>query len=75
MDKLIITVALTGNVPTKEMNPNLPDGSPASNPRLVEMVVAIAKEIGRKIASLEETRSCLSLNPQIKNRIITQQIT
>jgi uncharacterized protein (DUF849 family) len=24
MDKLIITVALTGNVPTKEMNPNLP---------------------------------------------------
>ena len=24
MDKLIITVALTGNVPTKQMNPNLP---------------------------------------------------
>ena len=24
MDKLVITVALTGNVPTKEMNPNLP---------------------------------------------------
>ena len=24
MDKLIITVALTGNVPTKKMNPNLP---------------------------------------------------
>ncbi len=24
MDKLIITVALTGNVPTKEMNPNVP---------------------------------------------------
>ena len=24
MEKLIITVALTGNVPTKKMNPNLP---------------------------------------------------
>ena len=24
MQKLIITVALTGNVPTKEMNPDLP---------------------------------------------------
>ena len=24
MEKLIITVALTGNVPTKQMNPNVP---------------------------------------------------
>jgi len=24
MDKLIITVALTGNVPTRQMNPSLP---------------------------------------------------
>ena len=107
MDKLIITVALTGNVPTTEMNPNLPvtpdeiaadlrrcadaaaialgghvrvglednlylpDGSPASNPKLVDKVVAIAKEIGREIAGPDEARSLLSLNPQFKDRIIT----
>ena len=54
-----------------EDNLNLPDGSPASNPKLVEKVVAIAKEIGRDIAGPQETRSFLSLNPQFKDRIIT----
>ena len=47
----------------------MPDGSPASNPRLVEKVVAIAREVGRDIAGPEEARTILSLNPEYKNRI------
>lgn len=40
----------------------MPDGSPASNPGLVEKVVAIARQIGRKIATPDEARTILSLN-------------
>ena len=54
-----------------EDNLYLPDGSPASNPKLVDKVVAIAKEIGREIAGPDEARSLLSLNPQFKDRILT----
>jgi len=54
-----------------EDNLFMPDGSPTSNPKLVEKVVAIAKEIGRDIAGPEEARSLLSLNPRYKDRIIT----
>jgi 3-keto-5-aminohexanoate cleavage enzyme len=39
----------------------LPDGSLASNLRLVEKVVAIAREIGREIADASEARKLLTL--------------
>ena len=53
-----------------EDNLKMPDGSPASNPLLVEKVVRIAKEVGRPIATPEEARSILSLNPAYKDRIL-----
>jgi 3-keto-5-aminohexanoate cleavage enzyme len=53
-----------------EDNLFMPDGSPASNPRLVEKVVAIAREVGRDIASPDEARTILSLNPEYRNRIL-----
>ena len=53
-----------------EDNLYMPDGSPASNPLLVEKVVRIAKEVGRPIATPEEARSILSLNPAYKDRIL-----
>ncbi|MBT8373239.1 MAG: 3-keto-5-aminohexanoate cleavage protein [Deltaproteobacteria bacterium] len=53
-----------------EDNLTMPDGSAASNLLLVEKVVAIAKEIGREIATPEETREILSLNPEYKDRIL-----
>jgi 3-keto-5-aminohexanoate cleavage enzyme len=54
-----------------EDNLYMPDGSIASNPKLVEKVVTIAEEIGRKIASPEEARYLLSLDPRFKDRILT----
>ena len=54
-----------------EDNLYLPDGSPASNPLLVEKVVRIAREVGRAIADPDEARSILSLNPAYKDRILT----
>jgi len=53
-----------------EDNLFMPDGSPASNPKLVEKVVAIAREVGRDIASPDEARTILSLNPGYRNRIV-----
>jgi len=53
-----------------EDNLFMPDGLPASNPKLVEKVVRIAREIGREIATPEEARAILSLNPEFKDRIL-----
>jgi 3-keto-5-aminohexanoate cleavage enzyme len=53
-----------------EDNLHMPDGSPASNVRLVEKVVAIAREVGREIADPAEARRILSLDPQKKDRIL-----
>jgi len=65
-------IAMGGHVRVGlEDNLYLPDGSPASNPKLVGKIVAIAKEIGRDIAGPEEARSLLSLNSQFKDRILT----
>ena len=64
-------IAMGGHVRVGlEDNLYLPDGSPASNLKLVEKVVRIAKEIGRDIAGPDEARSILSLNPNYKDRII-----
>jgi 3-keto-5-aminohexanoate cleavage enzyme len=53
-----------------EDNLYLPDGSPASNPKLVEKIVIIAREVGREIASPAEAREILSLDPKFKDRIL-----
>jgi 3-keto-5-aminohexanoate cleavage enzyme len=54
-----------------EDNLRMPDGSPASNLLLVEKVVAIARELGREIATTDDARQILSLNPRNKDRILT----
>lgn len=53
-----------------EDNLFMPDGSPASNPKLVNEVVKIAREIGREVATPEEARLILSINPEFKDRIL-----
>lgn len=55
-----------------EDNLRMPDGSPATNVRLVEKVVAIAREIGREIATPAEARRILSLDPDRSNRILAK---
>jgi uncharacterized protein (DUF849 family) len=45
---------------------NLPDGSPASNPLLVEKIVRLARES----ATADEARTLLALDPSRKNRIL-----
>ncbi|MGQ9669470.1 MAG: 3-keto-5-aminohexanoate cleavage protein [Desulfosoma sp.] len=54
-----------------EDNLFMPDGSPATNVKLVEKVVRIARETGREIASPEEARRILSLDPARKDRIVS----
>ncbi len=54
-----------------EDNLFMPDGSPATNPRLVEKVVRIARETGREIATPDEARRILSLDPARKDLILT----
>ncbi len=49
----------------------MPDGSLASNPKLVEKIVTIAHAVGRDIATPDEARTMLSLNPEYKDRILT----
>ena len=64
-------IAMGGHVRVGlEDNLYLPDKSPASNPKLVDKVVAMAKEIGREIAAPGEARALLSLNPEFKDRIL-----
>jgi 3-keto-5-aminohexanoate cleavage enzyme len=54
-----------------EDNLFLPDGSLATNPRLVEKIVRIARETGRNIASPDEARRLLFLDPARKDLILT----
>jgi 3-keto-5-aminohexanoate cleavage enzyme len=64
-------IAMGGHVRVGlEDNLYLPDGSLASNPLLVEKIVRIAREIGRDIATPDEARSLLSLDPNRKDRIL-----
>ncbi|MEJ5358413.1 MAG: 3-keto-5-aminohexanoate cleavage protein [Desulfobacterales bacterium] len=64
-------IAMGGHVRVGlEDNLRLPDGSPASNPKLVEIIVRIAKEMGRGIASPEEARRILALDPANRDRIL-----
>jgi 3-keto-5-aminohexanoate cleavage enzyme len=52
-----------------EDNLHMPDGSPASNVKLVEKIVTIAREIGRDIATPDEARAILAIPPGNKDRI------
>lgn len=53
-----------------EDNLYMPDGSPASNVKLVEKIVTIAGELGRDIAGPDEARSILTIPYKNKNRIL-----
>ncbi|MBL0712987.1 MAG: 3-keto-5-aminohexanoate cleavage protein [Desulfosarcina sp.] len=55
-----------------EDNLHLPDGTLATNAQLVEKAATIARAIGREIASPEEARRILSLDPERKDRILSQ---
>ncbi len=55
-----------------EDNLHMPDGSPATNPKLVEKIAAIAREYGREIATADEAREILSLEATHKDRILTK---
>lgn len=66
-------IAMGGHVRVGiEDNLRLPDGVLATNAQLVKKVVTIAREMGRDIASPEEARQILSLDPKRKDRILTQ---
>ncbi|MCG8688750.1 MAG: 3-keto-5-aminohexanoate cleavage protein [Desulfobacterales bacterium] len=52
-----------------EDNLYLPDGSLASNVKLVETIVRIAKELGRDVAAPDEARQILGLDKANKDRI------
>ncbi len=67
----VAAIAMGGHVRVGlEDNLLLPDGSQASNPLLVEKIVRIAREIGREIATPEEARRILTLNPEHRDRIL-----
>lgn len=53
-----------------EDNLFLPDGSPASNPALVETVAGIAEKVGRKVAEPDEAREILGLKEENRDRIL-----
>lgn len=53
-----------------EDNLAMPDQTPATNLALVEKVVRIAREVGREIATPDEARAILSLNPAHRDRIL-----
>jgi 3-keto-5-aminohexanoate cleavage enzyme len=64
-------IAMGGHVRVGlEDNLYMPDGSPASNPLLVEKIVRISREIGRDIATADEARSILALDPNRKDEIL-----
>ena len=66
-------IAMGGHVRVGiEDNLQLPDGTLATNAQLVEKVAAIARLMGREIASPEDARRILSLNPNHKDRILAQ---
>ena len=53
-----------------EDNARMPDGSFATNAGLVERIVNIAGAVGREIATPEDARQVLSLDPAVKDRIL-----
>lgn len=67
-------IAMGGHVRVGiEDNLHLPDGRLATNAQLVETAAAIARTMGREIASPAEARRILSLNPQRRDRILASE--
>ena len=66
-------IAMGGHVRVGiEDNLRLPDGTLATNAQLVDIVITIAQTMGRDIATPDEARRILSLDPESKDRILTQ---
>ncbi len=66
-------IAMGGHVRVGiEDNLRLPDGALATNAQLVQTAAAIARTMGREIASPAEARQILSLAPENKDRILTR---
>jgi len=66
-------IAMGGHVRVGiEDNLYLPDGSLARNAQLVERVAHIARTMGRAVATPDEARRILSLDPKHRNRILAQ---
>ena len=66
-------IAMGGHVRVGiEDNLLLPDGTLATNAELVATVATIARTMGREVASPAEARQILSLDPDYKDRILTQ---
>jgi 3-keto-5-aminohexanoate cleavage enzyme len=66
-------IAMGGHVRVGiEDNLRLPDGTLATNAQLVATVAVIATTMGREIASPEDARRILALDPEFKDRILTQ---
>lgn len=66
-------IAMGGHVRVGiEDNLYLPDGSLARNAQLVERVAHIARTMGRAVATPDEARGILSLDPKHRNRILAQ---
>ena len=64
-------IAMGGHVRVGiEDNLHLPDGRLATNAQLVATAAAIARTMGREIASPAEARRILSLDPQHRDRIL-----
>ncbi|MGD8267808.1 MAG: 3-keto-5-aminohexanoate cleavage protein [Desulfobacterales bacterium] len=67
-------IAMGGHVRVGiEDNLHLPDGRLATNAQLVETAAAIARTMGRAIASPAEARRILSLDPQHRDRILASR--
>ena len=66
-------IAMGGHVRVGiEDNLRLPDGTLATNAQLVDKVATIARTMGRDIATPDDARRILSLDPEGKNRILKQ---
>jgi 3-keto-5-aminohexanoate cleavage enzyme len=66
-------IAMGGHVRVGiEDNLQLPDGSLATNAQLVDKAAAISRTMGRDVASPADARRILSLDPEDKDRILTQ---
>lgn len=66
-------IAMGGHVRVGiEDNLLLPDGTLATNAQLVDRAATIARTMGREIASPAEARRILSLDPELKDRILAQ---
>ncbi len=66
-------IAMGGHVRVGlEDNLHMPDGTLATNAALVATVATIARTMGRDVASPADARQILSLDPEYKDRILTQ---